>query len=64
MAAHAVNVPGFPVPRAKVKFAAGDQISLVASFSYKAPEAVEETIVNNNNAAAAKARWTWKQKGR
>ena len=63
VAAHAVNVPGFPVPRAKVKFAAGDQLSLVASFSYKAPEAVEETIVNNN-AAAAKARWAWKQKGR
>lgn len=60
VAAHAVNVPGFPVPRAKVKFASGDQVSLVASFSYQP----EPDTINDNTAAAAKARWSWKQKGR
>lgn len=69
IAAHAVNVPGFPIPRARVKFSSGNQTSLILSFSAPTPTVpvVEETVVEkNNNADVARARWAWsnRKKGR
>lgn len=64
IAAHAVNVPGFPVPRARVKFSAGNQISLIAAAQM--PEVVQEQVEELTNswseALAAQARWGWKMR--
>lgn len=57
IAAHAVNVPGFPVPRAKVKFSAGVQHSLIASASIPEQEAKEEDHGGAARAAWAKSMW-------
>lgn len=75
IAAHAVNVPGFPIPRARVKFSLGNQLSLVASFSLPetdniaVPEAVAESgpdIEAQNRARSqwAVTQWNLKMKGR
>jgi len=64
IAAHAVNVPGFPIPRARVKFSAGNQISLIAAAQM--PEVVEEQVKelagSRSEALAAQARWGWKMR--
>lgn len=65
IAAHAVNVPGFPIPRARVKFSSGHQVSLISSFSMPAPKMAEEKAkepVDATAADAAKARWAWSSK--
>jgi hypothetical protein len=67
IAAHAVNVPGFPIPRAKVKFSGGNQISLVASAEI--PEAPVETEPESSvdPSLSVKAAWVkaqWNEKGR
>lgn len=67
IAAHAVNVPGFPIPRARVSFSSGFQRSLVASFKVETPE--PEPVIGetkDNHADAARARWAWsnRKKGR
>lgn len=76
IAAHAVNVPGFPIPRAKVKFSLGDQLTLIGQFSPsksladQAPKKVEEKadIPTPKDvakmAAAARARWAWAQRNK
>jgi hypothetical protein len=67
VAAHAVNVPGFPVPRAKVRFSAGDQLSLVAALVMPEKEPEPEVVEKEDTTIAqlaAKAQWAWKQKGR
>lgn len=71
IAAHAVNVPGFPIPRARVKFSSGAQISLIASAQIPETEVkveeVEQLSSRKSEALAAQARWGWKmrqQKGR
>lgn len=74
IAAHAVNVPGFPVPRARVKFSAGNQVSLISPFvlpevKTEAPSPADVAALANrkSEALAARARWAWKmrqQKGR
>jgi hypothetical protein len=65
VAAHAVNVPGFPIPRAKVKFSLGSQHTLIGQFSpiRQDPPAItpaDDTAQRD----AARARWAWSQKGR
>jgi hypothetical protein len=67
IAAHAVNVPGFPIPRARVKFSSGHQISLISSFSMPAPKVEEKTEKSVDTSAAdeARVRWAWNnRKGR
>jgi hypothetical protein len=67
VAAHAVNVPGFPVPRARVKFSGDRQMTLVASLHVEEQHEVaqEETEQpTRSTALAAKARWAWSRKGR
>jgi hypothetical protein len=64
IAAHAVNVPGFPVPRARVKFSLGRQRSLIGHFKVeaKAPEVAELPV---DRSSEARARFAWSQrKGR
>jgi DNA-binding transcriptional regulator YdaS (Cro superfamily) len=51
VAAHAVNVPGFPVPRARAVVASGDQLSLVAAGSVKRPP-VRQPVVSAREVAA------------
>ncbi len=66
IAAHAVNVPGFPVPRARVKFSAGNQVSLISPFSMPeidvkpTPADVAALANKKSEALAAQARWGWK----
>lgn len=63
IAAHAVNVPGFPIPRAKVKFSLGHQVSLVGNFSVKltSPDLENRTeqkdVGQEARTAWAKAQW-------
>lgn len=60
IAAHAVNVPGFPIPRAKVKFSLGHQVSLVGNFSVKPGAAPKKQGDNGSEARAAWAKSQWK----
>lgn len=69
IAAHAVNVPGFPIPRARVKFSSGQQLSLIGHFKLSVPEPAEEPAPemedNTMRMMAARARWLWSaRKGR
>lgn len=60
IAAHAVNVPGFPIKRAKVKFAAGAQMSLVGNFAVKQrSESTAPSVEPFNEARNHKARMRW-----
>lgn len=63
IAAHAVNVPGFPIPRAKVKFSSGVQLSLVASTHIEPVKASPQTVDNGAHARAAWAKAQWKGRG-
>lgn len=67
IAAHAVNVPGFPIPRAKVKFSAGHQISLVASAAPIVGDVPDQEAPVSSDHLSAKAAWVkaqWNEKGR
>jgi hypothetical protein len=62
-----VNAPGFPVPRARVSFAAGEQRSLIASFGVTAQRGELEVSVkpNRSEVLAVRARWAaieWNRK--
>lgn len=63
-----VNAPGFPVPRARVSFANGEQGSLVASFGVRAQRgelAPEPAQSRRTEVLAARARWAaveWNRK--
>lgn len=72
IAAHAVNVPGFPVPRAKVRFANDVQQSLVGQFAplREQPKPVQPKstgpspadlakMASRKQADAARAKLTW-----
>jgi hypothetical protein len=72
IAAHAVNVPGFPVPRAKVRFANDVQESLVGQFAplREQPKPVQPKstgpspadlakMAQRKQADAARAKLTW-----
>jgi hypothetical protein len=60
IAAHAVNVPGFPIPRAKVKFSLGHQVSLVGNFSVKPGKTRTQSKDDGGQARAAWAKSHWK----
>lgn len=75
IAAHAVNVPGFPIPRAQVRFSNNAQQSLIGQFSPKPPISQPHSpnpfdvakLSAKKKAAenAAKARMAWNmRKGR
>lgn len=61
-----VNAPGFPVPRARVSFAAGEQRSLIASFGVTATRGeLELSPAPKQDLLAARARWAaieWNRK--
>lgn len=62
VAAHAVNAPGFPIPRARVSFSLGSQLSLVGHFTIKEVEA-EEKPDQSVEARSAWAKAQWKGRG-
>jgi len=65
VAAHAVNVPGFPVPRAKVAFSLGVQTALIGRFDITTSVPGKRSPVVDNSADVARARFAWAQrKGR